>query len=63
VSYKFVHHYDAEFDLWNVESDVLPSVVMWGDHGEVRCCGMSKVWKGVDGWNPSGEVVCQVRIC
>jgi hypothetical protein len=44
VSYKSIHLYDVEFDLWNVESVGLPSVVMRGDHGEVRCCGLSKVW-------------------
>jgi hypothetical protein len=30
----------------SVESVGLPSVVMWGDRGEVRCCGLSKVWNG-----------------
>jgi hypothetical protein len=33
------------------------------DHGEVRCCGMSKVWNGGDGWNLSGDVVCHAQIC
>jgi hypothetical protein len=28
VSCKSVHLYDVEFDLWNVESIGLPSVVM-----------------------------------
>jgi hypothetical protein len=28
VSCKSVHLYDVEFDLWNVESVGLPSVVM-----------------------------------
>jgi hypothetical protein len=28
VSYKSIHLYDVEFDLWNVESIGLPSVVM-----------------------------------
>jgi hypothetical protein len=41
----------------------LPSVVMRGDRGEVRCCSLSKVWNGGDGWNPSGDVVCHARIC
>jgi hypothetical protein len=36
----------------------LPSLAMRGDHGEDRCCGLSKVWNGGDGWNPSGDVVC-----
>jgi hypothetical protein len=26
------------------ESVGLPSVLMRGDRGEVRCCGLSKVW-------------------
>jgi hypothetical protein len=24
----------------------LPFNVMWGDRGEIRCCGLSKVWNG-----------------
>jgi hypothetical protein len=32
--------------VFNVESVGLPSVVMCGDHGEIRCCGLSKVWNG-----------------
>jgi hypothetical protein len=55
--------YDVESDLWSVESAGLPSVVMRGDRGEARCCGLSKVWNGGDGWNPSGDVVCHARIC
>jgi hypothetical protein len=39
VSCKSVHLYDIEFDLWNVG---LPSIVMWGDRGEVRCCGWAR---------------------
>jgi hypothetical protein len=35
VSCKSIHLYDVEFDLWNVESVGLPSVVMRGDRGEV----------------------------
>jgi hypothetical protein len=58
VPCKSFHLYDDEFDLWSVESAGLPSIVMRGDHGEVRCCGLSKVWNGGDGWNPSGDVVC-----
>jgi hypothetical protein len=27
----------------SVESVGLPSVMIWGNHGEVRCCGLSKV--------------------
>jgi hypothetical protein len=26
----------------SIESVGLPSVLMWGDRGEVRCCGLSK---------------------
>jgi hypothetical protein len=33
----------------SVESVSLPSVVMRGDCGEVRCCGLSKVWNGGEG--------------
>jgi hypothetical protein len=55
---KSLHLYDVEFDLWSIESVGLPSVVMCGDRGGVRCCGLSKVWNGGDGWNPSGDVVC-----
>jgi hypothetical protein len=33
-----------------VSSVGLPSVVMMrGDRGEVRCCGLSKVWNGGEG--------------
>jgi hypothetical protein len=59
---KSFHLYDIEFDLWSVESADLPSVVMRGDRGEVRCCGLMKVWNGGDGCNPSGDVVCHARI-
>jgi hypothetical protein len=63
VSCKSVNLYDVEFDLWNVESVGLPSVVTCSDPGEVRCCGLSKVWNGGDSWNPSSDVVCHARIC
>jgi hypothetical protein len=63
VTCKSVHLYDVEFDLWNVESVGLPSVVMRGDRSEVRCCGLSKVWNAGDGWNPSGDVACHAQIC
>jgi hypothetical protein len=53
VSCKSFHLYNVEFDLWSVESD----------HGEVPCCGLSKVSNAGDGWNPSGDVVCHARIC
>jgi hypothetical protein len=58
VSCKSFHLYDDELDLCSVESAGLPSIVMCGDRGEVRCCGLSKVWNGGDNWNPSGDVVC-----
>jgi hypothetical protein len=32
--------------MLSVESVGLPSVVMWGDRGEIRGCGLSKVWNG-----------------
>jgi hypothetical protein len=63
VSCKSVHLYDVKFDLWNVESVGLPYIAMWGDRGEVRCCGLSKVWNGGDGWNPSDVMTCNARIC
>jgi hypothetical protein len=47
----------------SVESVGLPFVVMGGDRGEIRCCGLSMVWSGGDGWNPLGDVVCHARIC
>jgi hypothetical protein len=46
-----------------VESVGLPSVMMWGDRGDIRCYGLSKVWNGGDSWNPSGDVVCHAQIC
>jgi hypothetical protein len=49
--------------VWSVEIVGLPSIVMWGDRGEFRCCGLSKVWNGRDGWNLSGDVVCHAGIC
>jgi hypothetical protein len=33
----------------SVESAGLPSIVMRGDCGEVRCCSLSKVWNGGEG--------------
>jgi hypothetical protein len=33
----------------SVESVSLPSVVMWGHRGEVRCCGLSNDWNGGEG--------------
>jgi hypothetical protein len=41
----------------SVESVGLPSVMMRGDRGEVRCYGLSKDWNGGDGWNPSWDMV------
>jgi hypothetical protein len=35
--------------VFSVESVGLPSAVMWGDRGEVRCCGLSKVWNAGEG--------------
>jgi hypothetical protein len=32
-----------------VESIGLPSIMMRVDHGEVRCCGLSKGWNGGHG--------------
>jgi hypothetical protein len=36
----------------------LPSLVMSGDHGEDRCCGLSMGWNGGDGCILSGDVDC-----
>jgi hypothetical protein len=44
--------------VWSVESVGLPSIMMCGDHAEIRCYGLSEVWNGGDGWNPSGDMVC-----
>jgi hypothetical protein len=41
----------------------LPSLVMCGDRGEDRCCGLSMGCNGGDGWNSSGDVDCHARIC
>jgi hypothetical protein len=62
VSCKSFHLYNVEFVLRSVESAGLPSVVMRGDCGEVRRCGLSKVWNGGDGLNLSGDVVCHAQI-
>jgi hypothetical protein len=60
---KSFHVYDVEFDMRSVESIGLPSVMMYGDCGEVRCCGLRKVWNVGDGWSLSGDVVCHAQIC
>jgi hypothetical protein len=31
-----------------IESFSLPSVMLWGDHGEDRCRGLSMGWNGGD---------------
>jgi hypothetical protein len=46
----------------SVESVGLPSIVMYGDRGEIRCCGLGKVWNGGDSWKSSGDVICPTRI-
>jgi hypothetical protein len=33
----------------SVDSVGLPFVMMLGDRGEIRCCGLSKVWNGGQG--------------
>jgi hypothetical protein len=38
----------------SVESVGLPSIVMWGDRGEFRCYGLSKVWNGGEGCDLHG---------
>jgi hypothetical protein len=42
------------FMMLSIESVGLPSVVMWGDHGEIHCCGLSKVWNGGEGCDLHG---------
>jgi hypothetical protein len=49
--------------MLSVESVGLPSVLMRCDHGEVRCCGLIKVWNVVDSWILSGVIVSHARIC
>jgi hypothetical protein len=46
----------------SVESVGLLSVVIWGDRSEIRCCGLSNVWNGGDGWNPSGDVFVMLEV-
>jgi hypothetical protein len=41
----------------------LPSLMMWGDRDEDRCCGLSMDWNGGEGWILSGDVDCHARIC
>jgi hypothetical protein len=38
----------------SVESVGLPSIVMSGDRGEIRCYGLSMVWNGGEGCDPHG---------
>jgi hypothetical protein len=38
----------------SVQSVGLPSIVMWGDHGEIPCCGLRKVWNGGEGCDLHG---------
>jgi hypothetical protein len=33
------------------------------NNGEIRCCGLSKVWNGGDGRNPLGDVVFYAQMC
>jgi hypothetical protein len=35
--------------MLSVESIGLPSVVMWGDRGDIQCCGLSNVWNSGEG--------------
>jgi hypothetical protein len=46
----------------SIESVGLPSIVMWGDHGEDRCYGLSMGWNGEDGWNLLGDVDSQAQV-
>jgi hypothetical protein len=38
----------------SVESVGLTSVIIWGDRGEIRWCGLSKVWNGGEGCDLHG---------
>jgi hypothetical protein len=46
----------------SVESVGLLSVMIWGNRSEIRCCALSNVWNGGDGWNPSGDVFVMLEI-
>jgi hypothetical protein len=35
----------------SVESVGLPSIMMWGDRGEIWYCGLSMVWNGREGYD------------
>jgi hypothetical protein len=35
--------------MLSVKSVGFPSVVIWDDHGEIRCYGLSKVWNSGEG--------------
>jgi hypothetical protein len=62
VFVQVFHLYDVEFWLvLSVESVGLPFDVMWGDCGEVRCCGLSMGWNSGDGWIPSGVVLVMLE--
>jgi hypothetical protein len=63
VSYKSSIDMMLSLAWVSVGSVCLPSIVMRVERGEVRCCALSKVWNGGDGWNPLGDVVCHARIC
>jgi hypothetical protein len=41
----------------------LSSLMMRGDNGEDRYCGLSMSWNGGDGCIPSGDVDHHARIC
>jgi hypothetical protein len=47
----------------SIESVGLPSIMMCGDYGEVRCCALSMGWNGGDGWILLGDVNGHARIC
>jgi hypothetical protein len=54
VSYKSFHLYDIEFGLYWVLKVLVFHLSMWGDRGEIRCCGLSKVCNGGEGWDLHG---------
>jgi hypothetical protein len=45
----------------SVESVGLPSVGMLGDHGEIRCCVLSKVWNSGAGCDLHGLWLVMIK--
>jgi hypothetical protein len=45
----------------SVESVGLPSIVMWGDRGEIRCYVLSNVWYGGEGYDLHGLLLVMLE--